>query len=91
MLLFDLLFYLISLFQFHLVYSRTNQLLTLSDLDLTNKTKEFRDRLDKGEILDDLLVEAFAVAREATKRVLGMRQYRVQLIGGIVSASRSAR
>ena len=61
-----------------------SEIQTLSDLDLSNKTKEFRDRLDKGETLDDLLVEAFAVAREATKRVLGMRQYRVQLIGGIV-------
>ena len=57
-----------------------SEIQTLSDLDLSNKTKEFRDRLDKGETLDDLLVEAFAVAREATKRVLGMRQYRVCLL-----------
>lgn len=56
----------------------------LSDEDLSKKTIEFRDRLEKGETLDDLLVEVFAVAREATRRVLGMRQYRVQLIGGIV-------
>ncbi|MDU6115833.1 MAG: preprotein translocase subunit SecA [Paeniclostridium sordellii] len=56
----------------------------LTDKELKNKTLEFKKRLDEGETLDDLLVEAFAVAREASKRVLGMRQYRVQLIGGIV-------
>ena len=57
---------------------------SLSDEDLRNKTQLFKDRLDQGELIDDILVEAFAVAREACKRVLGMRQYRVQLIGGIV-------
>lgn len=57
---------------------------SLSDEDLRNKTQLFKDRLDQGESIDDILVEAFAVAREACKRVLGMRQYRVQLIGGIV-------
>ena len=57
---------------------------SLTDEELSNKTSEFRKRLREGETLDDLLVEAFAVAREATKRILGMRQYRVQLIGGIV-------
>lgn len=56
----------------------------LTDEELSGKTKEFKDRLSKGETMDDLLEEAFAVAREATKRVLGMRQYRVQLMGGIV-------
>ena len=56
----------------------------LSDEQLKGKTKEFKERLKLGETLDDILVEAFAVCREASKRVLGMRQYRVQLIGGIV-------
>ncbi len=56
----------------------------LNDEELRNKTDEFKKRLSDGETLDDILVEAFAVAREASKRVLGMRQYRVQLIGGIV-------
>lgn len=55
-----------------------------SDVDLKNMTNIFKDRLNKGETLDDILPEAFAVAREASKRILGMRQYRVQLIGGIV-------
>ena len=57
---------------------------TLSDSELASKTDEFKKRLKEGETLDDILVEAFAVAREASKRILGMRQYRVQLIGGIV-------
>ena len=56
----------------------------LSDEDLRNKTTEFKERLSKGETLDDLLPEAFAVVREADKRVLGMEPYRVQLIGGII-------
>ena len=56
----------------------------LSDEELKNMTNVFKDRLNKGETLDDILIEAFAVCREASKRVLGMRQYRVQLIGGIV-------
>lgn len=56
----------------------------LSDEELSNKTSEFKKRLKDGETLDDILEEAFAVAREASKRVLGMRQYKVQLIGGIV-------
>ena len=56
----------------------------LSDDELKNMTNKFKERLSNGETLDDILVEAFAVAREASKRVLGMRQYRVQLIGGIV-------
>ena len=57
---------------------------SLTDEELSKKTAEFKNRLSKGETIDDLLEEAFAVAREATKRTLGMRQYRVQLIGGIV-------
>jgi preprotein translocase subunit SecA len=56
----------------------------LSDEELKNMTNIFKDRLNNGETLDDIRVEAFAVCREASKRVLGMRQYRVQLIGGIV-------
>ena len=56
----------------------------LSDKELRAKTDEFKGRLDKGETLDDLLPEAFAVVREAAKRVLGMRHFDVQLIGGII-------
>ena len=56
----------------------------LSDEQLADKTKEFKERLANGETLDDLLVEAYAVVREAAVRVLGMEHYRVQLIGGIV-------
>ncbi|HMW78112.1 MAG TPA: preprotein translocase subunit SecA, partial [Rhodocyclaceae bacterium] len=56
----------------------------LSDEALRAKTAEFRERHDKGESLDDLLPEAFAVVREAGKRVLGMRHFDVQLIGGMV-------
>ena len=56
----------------------------LTDDELKHKTVEFRERLEKGETLDDLLVEAFATVREASKRVLGMRHYRVQIIGGII-------
>lgn len=55
----------------------------LSDSDLRAKTDEFRDRLEKGETLDDIMCEAFAVVREATKRVLGQRHFDVQLLGGI--------
>ncbi|WP_010496822.1 preprotein translocase subunit SecA [Paenibacillus elgii] len=55
----------------------------LSDEQLRGKTVEFRERLEKGEDLDDLLPEAFAVVREASKRVLGKRHYDVQLIGGM--------
>ncbi|HUI55701.1 MAG TPA: preprotein translocase subunit SecA [Bryobacteraceae bacterium] len=56
----------------------------LSDIDLTAKTIEFKDRLAQGASLDDLLIEAFAVVREAGRRVLSMRHFDVQLIGGIV-------
>ncbi|MEE0954659.1 MAG: preprotein translocase subunit SecA [Eubacterium sp.] len=56
----------------------------LSDDELKGKTKEFKDRLAKGETLDDILPEAFAAIREADKRVLGMEPYRVQIIGGII-------
>ena len=57
---------------------------SLSDRELAAKTVEFRQRLAKGETLDDLLVEAFAVVREADRRVLGMFPYDVQVMGGIV-------
>ena len=56
----------------------------LSDEELKGKTKEFKDRLAKGETLDDILPEAFATVREAGRRVLGMEHYHVQLIGGII-------
>lgn len=56
----------------------------LSDSSLANKTNEFKARLAKGETLDDILPDAFAVIREASRRVLGMRQFNVQLIGGII-------
>lgn len=56
----------------------------LSDNELKGKTQEFKDRLNKGETLEDILPEAFATVREAAYRVLGMKHYRVQLIGGIV-------
>jgi len=55
----------------------------LSDEQLQNKTLEFKERIEQGESLDDLLVEAFAVVREASTRVLGMKPYKVQVIGGI--------
>ena len=54
----------------------------LSDDALRGKTAEFRSRIERGEDLDDLLVEAFAVVREAAKRVIGQRHYDVQLMGG---------
>ena len=56
----------------------------LSDSDLSRKTEEFKDRLANSETLGDILVDAFAVAREAGRRVLNMRHYDVQLIGGVV-------
>src|SRR5699024_9579333 len=54
-----------------------------SDADLKNKTAEFKERYKNGETLDDLLVEAYAVVREASKRVLNMRPFTVQLMGAI--------
>src|SRR5512147_2063289 len=56
----------------------------LSDGELRGKTDAFKERLKAGETLDDLLPEAFAVVREASRRVLGLRHYDVQLIGGMV-------
>src|SRR5699024_2796163 len=55
----------------------------LSDEDLRNRTEQFRQRLNDGSTLDDLLIEAFAVVREASKRVFGMRHFDVQMLGGI--------
>ena len=56
----------------------------MTDAQLRAKTQEFKDRLAKGETEDDILQEAFATVREAADRVLGMRPYRVQVLGGIV-------
>jgi preprotein translocase subunit SecA len=60
------------------------ELKTLSDTDLAAKTQEFKQRLANGASLDDILIEAFAVCREAGRRVLNMRHFDVQLIGGVV-------
>lgn len=60
------------------------ELEALSDAELKDKTREFKKRLEDGETTDDILPEAYAVVREAAKRSLGMRHYRVQLIGGII-------
>src|ERR1035437_371827 len=56
----------------------------LSDADLRAKTTEFRERFAKGETLDQLLPEAFAVVREASKRTIGLRQFDMQLLGGVI-------
>ena len=56
----------------------------MSDQELQQQTYIFQDRLANGETLDDIMIEAFAVAREADKRVLGMFPYKVQIMGGIV-------
>ena len=60
------------------------QMQALSDDELRGKTREYKNRLQEGETLDNILPEAFATVREAAKRVLGMEHYRVQLIGGII-------
>ncbi len=61
-----------------------DSMMALSDEELRAKTKEYKNRLQEGETLDDLLPEAFATVREAARRSLGMEHYRVQLIGGVV-------
>ncbi len=61
-----------------------DEMAQLSDEELKAKTPEFKERLKNGETLDDILIEAFAVAREGAKRVLGLFPFRVQLIGGMV-------
>jgi len=66
------------------VESYRDEMKTLSDEELRGKTKEYKERLEKGETLDDLLPEAYATVREAASRVLGMEHYRVQIIGGII-------
>ena len=73
--------------QYRSVVSRVNaletQLESLTDDDLRDKTQEFRDRIAKGELLDSVLPEAFAVVREGSKRVMKMRHFDVQLLGGM--------
>ena len=66
------------------INSLEEEISKLTDEQLRNKTNEFKERLSKGETLDDLLPESFAVVREASKRVLGLRHFDVQLIGGII-------
>ena len=66
------------------VESYRDQMMALSDEELQGKTKEFKNRLENGETLDDILPEAYATVREAARRVLGMEHYRVQIIGGII-------
>ena len=66
------------------VQALDSEMQKLSDEELRAKTVEFRERLEKGETLDDILVEAFAVVREASTRVLGLKHYREQIIGGAV-------
>ncbi|SHJ00908.1 protein translocase subunit secA [Dethiosulfatibacter aminovorans DSM 17477] len=66
------------------IESLETEMAGLTDEDLKNKTVEFKKRLDEGSTLDDILPEAYAVVREASSRVLGMKHYRVQLIGGII-------
>lgn len=68
----------------HKINGLENEIAALSDVDLKGKTEGFKQRYAQGESLDDLLPEAFAVVREASKRVLQMRHFDVQLIGGIV-------
>ena len=66
------------------INSLEEEISKFSDEELKGKTQEFKKRISEGETLDDLLPEAFAVVREASKRVLGMRHFDVQLIGGII-------
>ena len=66
------------------VLSYEEEYKALSDAELRNKTPEFKERLSAGETLDDILPEAFAACREAADRVLGMRHFPVQILGGII-------
>ena len=66
------------------IESLRDSMMALSDEQLKDKTKEFKKRLEDGETLDDLLTEAYAVVREAARRILRTEHYRVQLIGGII-------
>ena len=78
----------LSLRKYRQLVTRINDLgssiATLSDADLQGKTTEFRQRVDRGESLDSLLPEAYAVVREASSRVIGMRHFDVQLLGGAI-------
>ena len=56
---------------------------TFSDEEISHKTREFRVRLARGETLDDILPEAYATVREASKRTIGLRHYDIQMVGGI--------
>ena len=67
----------------HEIVAKEPEMAALSDDELKNKTKEFKERLEKGESLNDLIVEAFAVVREADYRVLGEKPYFVQILGGL--------
>ncbi len=69
--------------QADLIMEKDEQMSKLSDTELKNKTQEFKERLQNGETLDDILIEAFAVAREAAYRVIGEKPYYVQIIGGL--------
>ncbi len=66
------------------IESMRDEMVALSDAELKDKTRQFKERIAKGESLDDILPEAFATVREGARRALGMEHYRVQLIGGIV-------
>ena len=66
------------------ILSYREDMMKLSDMELKDKTTEFKDRLSKGETLDDILPEAYAVVREAARRVLNTEHYPVQLMGGII-------
>ena len=68
----------------HQINLKKDEMASLTDDELAGKTQEFKERLSTGETLDDLLVEAFAVVREADKRIIGMFPYDVQVMGGIV-------
>ena len=68
----------------HQINLKKEEMASLTDGELAGKTQEFKERLTAGESLDDILVEAFAVVREADKRILGMFPYDVQVMGGIV-------
>ena len=65
------------------VMALEDEMASLTDTELQNKTEEFKERLKKGETLDDILVEAFAVAREAAFRVIGEKHFYVQILGGL--------
>ena len=67
-----------------LINSLAPDLVALSDRELQAKTAEFKQRLEQGEPLDELLPESFAVVREAATRVLGLRHYDVQMLGGMI-------